>query len=334
MAYVKNSIMLGSGGGGTTITVVANYSALPDPTTVSGQFYWAEAEEGSNWNPFVGAYRNAGMYYSNGVSWTFMNVPYQATQSEVNSGTNDTKFVTPKTFTDASKWSTKQDTLTETNFGSFSNSLTGKTTPVDADSVNIVDSADSNKAKKTTFTNLKAFFKTYFDSLYAVKSSTMIQLSAYAGANSTSLQKMFNVGSGGGGAFNASANKTYRFIWEFDLTGLSGVSGSMSLGFLGTATISAINYKGNVVKAGTLSGQTSGTITSIQTASATVMTATSTSTNAKGRVSGIIRVSTSGTIIPAYLTSAGSASVQTEANSFFEITELGSDTFTATSDIS
>lgn len=60
----------------------------------------------------------------------------------------------------------KQATLTESNFGTFSNSLTEKTTPIDADSLNIVDSADSNKSKKVTWANIKATLKTYFDGLY------------------------------------------------------------------------------------------------------------------------------------------------------------------------
>jgi hypothetical protein len=63
--------------------------------------------------------------------------------------------------------------LTDVNFGSFLNGLTGKTTPVDADSVNIVDSADSNKAKKVSLTNFKAFLKTYFDGLYSVPCITI-----------------------------------------------------------------------------------------------------------------------------------------------------------------
>jgi len=99
MAIVINTL----NGGGTSITVVANYSALPDPTTVSGQFYWAESSQGTSWLPgsLGGTYYNSGMYYSNGVSWSFVNVPYQATQAEVNTGTNDDKFVTPKTLTDS-----------------------------------------------------------------------------------------------------------------------------------------------------------------------------------------------------------------------------------------
>ena len=111
MASVVNT--LSGSGGGTTITVVANYSALPSPASATGLFYWVESSQGTSWLPgsLGGTYYNSGMYYSNGVSWTFMNVPYQATQDEVNTGTNNDKFVTPNTFTNATKWGTKQDTL-------------------------------------------------------------------------------------------------------------------------------------------------------------------------------------------------------------------------------
>lgn len=68
-----------------------------------------------------------------------------------------------------------QVVLTDSVFGTFINSLTGKTTPVDADSISIVDSADSNKQKKVSLTNFKAFLKTYFDTLYS--SSSLGQIS-------------------------------------------------------------------------------------------------------------------------------------------------------------
>lgn len=98
MAIVRNTIKFSSGGG-TDITVVANYSALPDPTTVSGQFYWCSASQGTSWLPgsLGGTYYNSGLYYSNGTTWEFLNVPFNATQSEVNTGTNNDKFVTPNT---------------------------------------------------------------------------------------------------------------------------------------------------------------------------------------------------------------------------------------------
>jgi hypothetical protein len=83
---------------------------------------------------------------------------------------SDTKYPSVKSVYD---WATSvfQTILTETTFGSFINGLAAKTTPVDADSINIVDSADSNKAKKVSFTNVKAFLKTYFDSIYEPKAS-------------------------------------------------------------------------------------------------------------------------------------------------------------------
>jgi len=98
------------------ITVVANYSALPAVGTVTGEFYWCSASQGTSWLPgsLGGTYYSAGLYYSNGVSWEFMDVPYQATQSEVNTGTNTNKFVTPDTFTNATKWATKQNVLSGT----------------------------------------------------------------------------------------------------------------------------------------------------------------------------------------------------------------------------
>lgn len=75
--------------------------------------------------------------------------------------------------TDWNTFNNKQNVLTDTVLGALINGYGSKTTPVDADSVNIVDSADSNKAKKLSLTNLKAFLKTYFDTLYSVPCITI-----------------------------------------------------------------------------------------------------------------------------------------------------------------
>jgi len=113
MAIVRNSFRIGSGGGGAEITVVANYSALPDPTTVSGEFYWVSNSQGTKWLPgsLGGTYYNSGLYYSNGTTWEFMNVPYQATQLEVDTGTNTDKFVTPSTLSNSTWAFTTAKTL-------------------------------------------------------------------------------------------------------------------------------------------------------------------------------------------------------------------------------
>jgi hypothetical protein len=85
----------------SSIIVVDNYSTLPDPTTVSGKFYWCENSQGTKWTPETpetkGTYYPKGMYYSNGVSWSFIETPFQATQEEVDAGINNDKFVTPLT---------------------------------------------------------------------------------------------------------------------------------------------------------------------------------------------------------------------------------------------
>ena len=61
----------------------------------------------------------------------------------------------------------KQDTLTETNFGAFMNARTAKNTLVDADEVVSDDSADFNKAKKTTWLNVWLnYLKVKTDALY------------------------------------------------------------------------------------------------------------------------------------------------------------------------
>jgi hypothetical protein len=54
--------------------------------------------------------------------------------------------------------------------GAYFFGLTPKTTPVDADTITINDTEAGNVLKKLTFTNLKAFLKTYFDTLYISES--------------------------------------------------------------------------------------------------------------------------------------------------------------------
>lgn len=53
------------------------------------------------------------------------------------------------------------------NVGSSIHGATEKTTPVDADTTALIDSAASNVLKKLSWANIKATLKTYFDSLYA-----------------------------------------------------------------------------------------------------------------------------------------------------------------------
>lgn len=63
---------------------------------------------------------------------------------------------------------------------------TGKTTPVDADELPIVDSAASNVLKKLTWANLKATLKTYFDTLYYIVGGTDVAVADGGTGRSTS----------------------------------------------------------------------------------------------------------------------------------------------------
>ena len=63
-----------------------------------------------------------------------------------------------------------QAILTAANMHTFVDSLTGMTTPVDADRMIIVDNSAS-LAKKITWANIKATLKTYFDAIYATLAS-------------------------------------------------------------------------------------------------------------------------------------------------------------------
>jgi len=87
------------------IIVVANYSALPAASSATGQFYWCSASQGTAWLPgsLGGTYYSAGLYYSNGTTWEYLNVPYEATQLEVDTGTVTDKFITPYTLYNATR---------------------------------------------------------------------------------------------------------------------------------------------------------------------------------------------------------------------------------------
>lgn len=72
------------------------------------------------------------------------------------------------------------------NVASTIHGVSGKTTPVDADELGLIDSAASNALKKLTWANVKATLKTYFDALYQPASSALTALaSAFTPASSS-----------------------------------------------------------------------------------------------------------------------------------------------------
>lgn len=70
---------------------------------------------------------------------------------------------------------TYQVVLTATNFGAFINGLAVKTTPIDTDSISIVDTEDANKQKKVSLTNFKAYLLTWLNGIFAPKSISVVE---------------------------------------------------------------------------------------------------------------------------------------------------------------
>lgn len=99
------------GGGGTEITVVDNYTALLALPPTADTFYWCQNSQGTSWLPgsVGGTYYPKGIYYcftTSPLVIEYLETPYQATQVEVDAGTVDNKFLTPKTFNDSAQLST------------------------------------------------------------------------------------------------------------------------------------------------------------------------------------------------------------------------------------
>lgn len=143
---MSTSIQIQSSGG-SSIAVVANYSALPTASTVTGQFYWCSNSQGTSWlpGPLGGTYYPNGMYYSNGTTWEFIDVPYQASQVEVDAGTVTDKFVTPKTFNDSSQLANKVPTSRNLTINGVTQDLSAdRTFTVSSSDFRIMQAADTS----------------------------------------------------------------------------------------------------------------------------------------------------------------------------------------------
>ena len=95
--------------------VVANYTDLSTnfPAALyTNQYAEVINSQGTSWLPgsIGGTYYSKGFYKSNGTVWEYIgSFPYQATQAQVNAGTNNDRFVTPLTLRNSSQWDDKLD---------------------------------------------------------------------------------------------------------------------------------------------------------------------------------------------------------------------------------
>jgi len=73
------------------------------------------------------------------------------------------------------------DVTDAANIASSIVGVTGKTTPIDADTIPMIDSASSNSLKELTWANLKATIKTYYDSVTATLTNKTLTSPLFGG---------------------------------------------------------------------------------------------------------------------------------------------------------
>jgi hypothetical protein len=141
------------------VTILADGSAVFDlmsnSQVVIGAFYTYWLDDPTEIWPivYVGRKNNVLERFA-----MFSDIPSKAAGSDINTGTDDAKFVTSKAIADSNVFRAEK--------AAQINGLTNKDTPVDADTAMIDDSAASNAKKKVTWANIKATLKAYFDTLY------------------------------------------------------------------------------------------------------------------------------------------------------------------------
>ena len=152
----------------------------------------------------------------------------------------------------------KQVTLTENTFYNFVETLTALTTLEDIDRIAVTDDS-ALLSKKITFTNVKAFLKTYFDNIYTTTSFVNAALATFKTTNfldaTSSIQTQLNgkqAQLNGTGFVKASGTS----ITYDNNTYLTGINSSQVIAALGYTPYNSTN------PAGYISGITSGLVIS------------------------------------------------------------------------
>lgn len=127
------------------------------------------------------------------------------------------------------------------------------------------------------------------------------------------------------GAVTVTANRAYRFCGLIAVT--RDNTGALSIGFGGTATVSSILAYSIGQSA---AANTNGTAQTSSWRNSTALVVAAPSANVSWAwIEGVMRIGTGGTIIPQFSTSISAiTTITVERNTFFEMTEIGSDTVT------
>lgn len=109
------------------------------------------------------------------------------------------------------------------NVGSTIHGATGKTTPVDADTTAIIDSAASNALKKVTWANIKATLKTYFDTIYQAAGSYIT-----ASSTDTLTNKTIDANGTGNSITNIETADLASGVLDTDLSSVSASDNTLA----------------------------------------------------------------------------------------------------------
>lgn len=150
-------------------------------------------------------------------------------------------------------------------------------------------------------------------------------------ATSTSAQGLFGTGSGGAGlGVTLSSNTVYAFESIFILAKTaSSTSHNISLGFGGTATVANISYQiytGGINQAALPVLNDTSNYSAIISAAAQAFSGTVSTTNRiqTSKLFGTVAITTGGTFVPQYTTSALVGPYNTTAGSYFYIYPISS----------
>lgn len=146
---------------------------------------------------------------------------------------------------------------------------------------------------------------------------------AYTLTNTTALQKIFNTGTNGNGAFNVFNGKRYRLTLNAHFSNLPSISKTMDFGILGDAVADKVFGISNAVIATTASNSRQMTITSF--ASTTIATS-SPFTLARIQLTLEFECTSSGKVIPCVSLSSADAGMQTGVGSFCTLEEIDEST--------
>jgi len=114
-------------------------------------------------------------------------------------------------------------TVTNANVGAVLTGATAKTTPVDADTIPLTDSAASNALKKITWANIKATLSSYFGTVYAALVHTHVSANITDATSTATANKIVLRDATGGANFGDIGVATVTSDGDIKISGETGV---------------------------------------------------------------------------------------------------------------